>query len=131
MAARARDLEAREHTAQVRAEIRADRERDFRAATLPILFCSPTMELGIDIADLNFVHLRNVPPTPANYAQRSGRAGRSGSPALVTTYCSTASSHDQYFFRRPERMVQGVVAPPRLDLANAERQRLALMRKRD
>ncbi|MDH7503671.1 MAG: helicase-related protein [Verrucomicrobiota bacterium] len=34
------------------------------------------MELGVDIADLDLVHLRNVPPTPANYAQRSGRAGK-------------------------------------------------------
>jgi len=114
------DCEAREHTAQVPKERREKREELFRDRKLPLLFCSPTMELGIDIADLNFVHLRNVPPTPANYAQRSGRAGRSGSPALVTTYCSTSSSHDQYFFRRPERMVQGVVAPPRLDLANED-----------
>lgn len=31
------------------------------------LFCSPTMELGVGIAQLNLVNLRNVPPTPANY----------------------------------------------------------------
>ena len=79
----------------------------FREAKLPVLYCSPTMELGVDIADLNVVNLRNVPPTPANYAQRSGRAGRSGQPALVVTYCSTGSPHDQYFFRRPARMVAG------------------------
>ena len=78
------------------------------------------MELGVDIADLNVVNMRNVPPTPANYAQRSGRAGRSGQPALVYTYCSTGSSHDQYFFKRPERMVSGRVATPRLDLANED-----------
>ncbi|MCC6177412.1 MAG: DUF1998 domain-containing protein [Chloroflexi bacterium] len=118
VAARARDLEAREHTAQVRSEIRADRERDFRAATLPILFCSPTMELGVDISELNVVNLRNIPPTPANYAQRSGRAGRSGQPALVFSYCATGSAHDQYFFKRPDLMVAGAVSPPRLDLAN-------------
>jgi superfamily II DNA helicase RecQ len=35
-----------------------------------------------------------VPPTPANYPQRSGRAGRSGQPALVFSYCTTGSSHD-------------------------------------
>jgi superfamily II DNA/RNA helicase len=78
------------------------------------------MELGVDIASLNVVNMRNVPPTPANYAQRSGRAGRSGQPALVITYCSAGSPHDQYFFRRPERMVSGHVTPPRLDLANED-----------
>lgn len=113
-------LHAKEHTAQVNSEVRQERERLFGAATLPILFCSPTMELGVDIKDLNVVSLRNVPPTPANYAQRSGRAGRSGQPALVFAYCSTFSSHDQYFFRRPHAMVGGVVRPPRIELANED-----------
>ena len=113
-------LEAAEHTAQVQNEDRLERERRFRAADLPLLFCSPTMELGVDIAELNAVNMRNVPPTPANYAQRSGRAGRSGQPALVFTYCSKASQHDQYFFRRPHLMVSGQVTPPRLDMANED-----------
>ena len=78
------------------------------------------MELGVDISDLNVVNMRNVPPTPANYAQRSGRAGRSGQPALVFTYCTAGNAHDQYFFRRQERMVSGAVTPPKLDLANED-----------
>jgi len=78
------------------------------------------MELGIDIASLNVVGMHNIPPTPANYAQRSGRAGRSGQPALVISYCSTGSAHDQYFFRRPTLMVSGKVHPPRLDLGNED-----------
>ncbi|WP_129677558.1 DEAD/DEAH box helicase [Candidatus Chloroploca sp. Khr17] len=113
-------LEAREHTAQVPSLDRQNREAAFKEADLPILYCSPTMELGVDIAELNVVNMRNVPPTPANYAQRSGRAGRSGQPALVFTYCSTGSSHDQYFFKRPERMVAGAVTPPRLDVTNQD-----------
>jgi len=113
-------LEAREHTAQVQYEERIKREERFREGRLPILFCSPTMELGVDIAELNAVNLRNVPPTPANYAQRSGRAGRSGQPAIVFTYCSTFSPHDQYFFKRPNLMVSGAVTPPRLDLSNED-----------
>jgi len=113
-------LEAREHTAQVDNETRQAREKKFREGKLPILYCSPTMELGVDIATLNAVNMRNVPPTPANYAQRSGRAGRSGQPALVFTYCTTGSPHDQYFFKRPELMVAGAVVPPRLELANED-----------
>lgn len=135
-------FEAREHTAQVEQEKRQVREKRFRygqkeqevlaerskevrdlgetSRFLPVLFCSPTMELGVDISALNAVYLRNVPPTPANYAQRSGRAGRSGQAALVLTYASAQGPHDQYFFRDPKAMVHGEVRAPMLDLANRD-----------
>lgn len=111
---------AREHTAQVPQRQRLEREHAFREGELQLLYCSPTMELGVDISDLNAVGLRNVPPTPANYAQRSGRAGRSGQQALVVTYCSTGNAHDSYWFRRSREMVAGSVIAPRLDLSNED-----------
>jgi Lhr-like helicase len=137
-------LEGREHTAQVSQKQREWREWRFRFEDddqanlaksdyrteikmtgesdqfLPALFCSPTMELGVDISALNAVYLRNVPPTPANYAQRAGRAGRSGQAAVVVTYCTSGSPHDQYFFERRNEMVAGVVRPPALDITNEE-----------
>lgn len=134
--------EAREHTAQVEHQRRQIREKRFRWGKkeeadladklnilrefgeafrlLPVMLCSPTMELGVDISELDAVYMRNVPPTPANYAQRSGRAGRGGSAALVLTYCSAQSPHDQYFFGRREDMIQGIVRPPAIDLANRD-----------
>lgn len=137
-------LEGREHTAQVSQKQREWREWRFRYETddqtnlqdseyrteikttgesdqfLPALFCSPTMELGVDISALNAVYLRNVPPTPANYAQRAGRAGRSGQAAVIVAYCASGSPHDQYFFDRRNDMVAGVVRPPALDITNEE-----------
>jgi very-short-patch-repair endonuclease len=115
-----REMRAHEHTAQVPSAIRKIREQQFRDGDLPVMFCSPTMELGVDIRQLNVVGLRNVPPSPANYAQRSGRAGRSGQPALVFTYCTAGSPHDQYFFKRPHKMVAGAVSLPRIELGNEE-----------
>ena len=113
-------LQAREHTAQVDSSEREHREEEFREAKLRLMFCSPTMELGVDISSLNTVYMRNIPPTPANYAQRSGRAGRSGQPALVISYCGANSPHDQYFFTDPVKMVAGEVKAPTIELANEE-----------
>lgn len=115
-----KELIAKEHTGQISSAQRIEREEAFRNGDISTLYCSPTMELGIDIANLNIVHMRNVPPNAANYAQRSGRAGRGGQTALVFTYCSTMSPHDVNYFKNASEMVSGVVQPPRIDLINEE-----------
>ncbi|GAH32323.1 unnamed protein product, partial [marine sediment metagenome] len=113
-------VEGREHTGQINSLKRRDREKEFRVGKIGALFCSPTMELGIDISDLSIVHMRNVPPSPSNYVQRSGRAGRSGQAALVMVYCSNFSAHDRHYFKNPAKMVAGSVSTPRMDLINEE-----------
>lgn len=136
--AAAKRLRAEDHTGQLNVDQRRDREERFRAdwyldtgkklpdlerirnQAISALYCSPTMELGIDIGGLSVVHLRNAPPNPANYAQRAGRAGRGGQAALIFTYCSTYSPHDRHYFQKQVDLVAGIVQPPRLDLANRE-----------
>ena len=60
-------------------------EKEFkrRGGTVNTLVASPTLELGVDIGALDLVLCRNVPPTPANYWQRVGRAGRRRRMAVV------------------------------------------------
>lgn len=113
-------LRGEDHTGQLGTDTRIEREDLFRSGEISALFCSPTMELGIDIKNLSVVHLRNAPPNPANYAQRSGRAGRSGQGALVFTYCSSYSPHDRHFFNKQEALVAGAVVAPKLDLCNRD-----------
>ena len=116
-------VHAEEHSGQVGGKERREIELHFgdEEDPLNVLVCTPTMELGIDIGHLNAVTLRNVPPSPSNYAQRSGRAGRSGQGALVTVFAGVGSArgpHDQYFYRFPEKMIAGAIAAPRFRLDN-------------
>ncbi|MBZ0168146.1 ATP-dependent RNA helicase RhlB [Candidatus Methylomirabilis lanthanidiphila] len=115
-----RRLRGEDHTGQLDTDTRIAREDQFREGEISALFCSPTMELGIDIGGLNVVHLRNAPPNASNYAQRSGRAGRSGQGALVFTYCSSYSPHDRHYFQQQTELVAGAVQASRLDLCNRE-----------
>ena len=111
---------AEEHTAQVPAErARYEIEKEFkrRGGTVNTLVASPTLELGVDIGALDLVLCRNVPPTPANYWQRVGRAGRRRRMAVVYVYCRRAV-HDAYFFDQPEKLLGAPLRPPRFNLKN-------------
>jgi hypothetical protein len=116
-------LVAREHTAQVPHDDRAQIERDFKApadvSKINLLACSPTLEMGIDVGGLDAVALRNIPPRPDNYAQRGGRAGRRSRVGLVLGY-ARSTPHDQYFFDRPTEMIAGEVPAPALALGNRD-----------
>jgi hypothetical protein len=103
---------AREHTAQLDADTASDYQNLFFEGRIDVLSCSTTFELGVDLGELETVLMRNVPPTPANYAQRAGRAGRRlGSAAFVVSYAQRRS-HDLTYFTEPLRMIAGRVRPP-------------------
>lgn len=116
-------LVAKEHTAQVTTQERAEIEERFKAAAsvspVNLLSCSPTLEMGIDVGGLDAVVLRNVPPRPDNYAQRGGRAGRRSRVGMVVGY-ARSTPHDQYFYDKPREMIAGEVPAPAVNLGNRD-----------
>ena len=115
---------AREHTAQLGPQLATVYQLAFQDGHHPdigqinVLSSSTTFELGVDLGDLEAVFLRNVPPSPANYQQRAGRAGRGvGSAAFAVTF-AMPRSHDEHYFANPPQMIDGMVRPPRADLRN-------------
>ncbi len=107
-----------EHTAQLGHKKAAEYQKNFVTGKTHVLSCSTTFEMGVDVGDLETVFMRNMPPTPANYIQRAGRAGRRvESTAFALTYCKLAN-HDLTFYKNPEKMVHGVISPPSFKLTN-------------
>lgn len=78
-----------EHSAQQNSDILKKLEESFEKGRVNILTCSTTMEMGVDIGGISEVVMNNVPPSPANYLQRAGRAGRRNeAKALALTFCA-------------------------------------------
>ena len=108
----------KEHTAQLDKKQAKEYQNEFKNKKINILSCSTTFEMGIDIGGLETVYMRNVPPSPANYVQRAGRAGRrKDSAAYILTYCGSGS-HDYTYFSEPEKMISGIINPPYFDVLN-------------
>lgn len=89
---------AAEHTAQVDKLARSQFEDDFATGQVNFLSCSTTMEMGVDLSGIGSVMLNGVPPHPANYLQRIGRAGRRGETrANAITFCRSRPLERQVF----------------------------------
>ncbi len=106
-----------EHSGQLDNDERVKIEGQFKTGRINALVCTPTMELGVDIGDLSALLMRNIPPTPSNYAQRAGRAGRKRRIALILAHAGQGP-HDSYFFQHPDEMISGAIRPPLFMLDN-------------
>ena len=110
---------AAEHSAQQPAwRLRLYEER-FRAGRLNVLNCSTTMEMGVDIGGLDQVVNTNVPPSPANYRQRVGRAGRRGEGQSLALTFAKAEPHGWATYLNPLRPLETAIRPPRVVLDSA------------
>lgn len=96
-----RYLRAMEHSAQISGSDLTKRENDFKAGKINLLSCSTTMEMGVDIGGLTAVAMNNVPPHPANFLQRAGRAGRRGETAALSFTLCKATPHGEAVFKNP------------------------------
>ena len=111
---------AAEHSAQQPASKLEKYEALFKTGKLNVLSCSTTMEMGVDIGGISVVAMNNVPPHPANYLQRSGRAGRRGeTQALSFTICKD-NPHERSVFNNPLWPFTTSIAAPYITL-NSER----------
>lgn len=112
---RAPRIYASEHTGLLERGDREQKEKSFKTRpafnALNVLVATSTLEMGINIGDLNTTINNAIPPLPANFIQRVGRAGRSSGSALIVNF-ATNEAHDQYYFRDPLEMMQGAIATP-------------------
>lgn len=105
-----------EHSAQLNQNALQGYERDFKAKKINILNCSTTMEMGVDIGGITGVAMNNVPPHPANYLQRTGRAGRRNeSRAIAFTLCKN-NPHEQMVFTNSAWPFMTKISPPYITL---------------
>jgi hypothetical protein len=106
---------AAEHTGSLRRNDRELLEERFKSGDAPgdpnVLSCTPTLEMGVDIGDLDSVMLTSVPRSPAAYLQRVGRAGRRSGNSFVSTFVP-ARSRGLYFLERPGELIDGEVISP-------------------
>jgi len=109
---------AEEHTAQLTSEAAAELQQRFVSGEVNALSCSTTFELGVDVGELEAIFMRNMPPSPANYIQRAGRAGRRTDTTAFALTFAQRRSHDLDHYREPFRMVSGRVRAPYFKIEN-------------
>jgi DEAD/DEAH box helicase domain-containing protein len=109
-----------EHSAQQSAERLQTYEAMFKKGTVNVLNCSTTMEMGVDIGGISAVVMNNVPPHPANYLQRAGRAGRSKESRAISYTLCKSNPHDTQVFNNPAWPFVTKIPAPQISL-NSER----------
>ena len=113
-------VRAREHTASLSTELREQIERDFAERRLNLISCTTTMEMGVDLGELEAVVNLNVPPGVANYQQRTGRAGRRAQAAPFCVTVARNTNYDQAVIRDFSGYLAASPAAPFIHLDNAE-----------
>jgi ATP-dependent Lhr-like helicase len=87
--AAAGELLAYAHHGSLARELRQQVEGRLKSGELKAVFATSSLELGIDIGQLDEVVLLQTPPTISGAVQRAGRAGHQvGAPSRTAIYCT-------------------------------------------
>ena len=89
------------HRAGYTASLRHEVEDAFREGRIRLLVATPTMEVGIDIGDLDFVAVLGL-PSRIQYLQRIGRVGRRGRVGYALVFLSPRDAYSEYVLRYPD-----------------------------
>jgi ATP-dependent Lhr-like helicase len=90
---RNRGIDVFVHHSSVSLEERSAAESRFQRGTNACIVCTSTLELGIDVGDLDFVFQANAPSTVSSFLQRLGRTGRrAGQRANTTFLCENSET---------------------------------------
>lgn len=85
---RGRDIDVFVHHSSVALEERRAAEERFAHGTNACIVCTSTLELGIDVGDLDQVFQTDAPSSVSSFLQRMGRTGRrAGTTANMTFLC--------------------------------------------
>lgn len=83
---RGRSIDVFVHHSSVSLEERQAAEERFAHGTNACIVCTSTLELGIDVGDLDLVFQANAPSSVSSFLQRMGRTGRRAGTTANTTF---------------------------------------------
>lgn len=118
--------EAAVHRAGLSAEERGRVEKGFKRGDINVVIATPTLELGIDIGDVDAAVLATVPPTFNRYLQRIGRVGRRGQTGYVVQILGS-DPISNYYRNYPLEFFSRAPEPLGLERRNEEVARLHML----
>ncbi|MEZ0345274.1 MAG: DEAD/DEAH box helicase [Infirmifilum sp.] len=114
------------HRAGLLPEERRKVESQLKRGLLDAIVATPTLELGIDIGELDSAILYGIPPTYSKYLQRAGRVGRRSRVGFVFLVLGD-DPISAYYERNPEDFFSQEPDPVFLEPGNYEVTKIHLM----